>query len=253
MEIRTPALHSVLGRGFLCLSPPPSPQLLSSYFIATIWCLLTAVSSPLQAPHSTPRLPCTVPLAQPNIAHFILPALSPLSHPSSHPYSFTHPFPVPRLGPVSYQPLFISTPTAQEVSIPLLLIPPPLWLPCLFSLHSHWLFAGLLIQIRPPLLPSLSSCSHRKEPAGCKVSVAHPPPRSSSREFLTWTNSSVFCIFLFSERVEPFLQKIPKFTFREIKFRSALVQTVELRKNYWQQKRGFLHKKIDTAIYTHNH
>lgn len=61
-----------------------------------------------------------------------------------------------------------------------------------------------------------------------------------------------FCLLSFLERVEPFLQKIPKYTFRDIKFRSALAQIAELRKNYWQQKREVLLKKVGTAVYTYN-
>lgn len=143
MEIRTPALHSVLGRGFLCLSPPPSPHLLSSYFISTIWCLLMAASSPLEAPHSNSRLQYTVPPVQPNIAHLVLPVLSPPSHPSSCPHLFTHPVQSPR-GPVSSQPLHFHSHCLGGVSSPIYGPSPTMTpLPLLFPFHLI-LLPGLL-------------------------------------------------------------------------------------------------------------
>lgn len=112
MEIRSPALHSALGRGLLCLSPPPSPQLLSSPSISTIWCLLMAVSSPLQAPYSSSGLPCSV---------------HPSKHCSSHPSSSSNP--IPSLLP-SY-PYPFTHPSAAS-----------LWFhlrPGTLNFHSHWL------------------------------------------------------------------------------------------------------------------
>lgn len=146
MEIRPPALHSALGRGLLCLSPPPSPQLLSSYSISTIWCLLMAVFS-LQAPYSSSGHPCTV---------------CPSKHCSSHPSSPSNLIPSQSLHPPlcsipvlpshtrhSQFPLHclgsISSFTSDSFPI---MIPLPLLL-------SFPFFAGLVLQIHSPL-PSLS-------------------------------------------------------------------------------------------------
>lgn len=250
MEITAPALHSAFGRGFLCLSPPPSPQLLTSYSSSTIWCVLTAMPSPLQASHSSPSLPCTVPLAHPNAAPLIHPVLlppipsllpslplhPPLSRPPLAPSpTLTLPFHSHCLGSIN-SPISNSSPTMSPLSL----------LPS-FLLALCW--ARNSYSPSPP--PSLSLCSHRMEPVGC---VCPPPtPRILFKRIFNMNKQECFWIFAFLERVEPLLWKIPKFTFRDIKFRSALAQTAELRKYYWQQKRGFLHKKVGTAISIHNH
>lgn len=174
MEIRSPALHSALGREFLCLSPPPSPQLLFS-----TPSLQSGVSSWLCPPHfrlPIPVLDNHVLFAHRNISHLTLPALLTPHHPSSHSYPFTHPSPAsPWYHLIPATPNFhshclrsISSPTSDSfpITIPLPLLPS---------------IPGLLLQIHSPL-PSLSMGSHCTEAAGCKVSVLHPFP---TRELLT--------------------------------------------------------------------
>lgn len=54
----------------------------------------------------------------------------------------------------------------------------------------------------------------------------------------------LFFIFSLLERVEPFWQKILKFTFRDIKFKSALPKLQS------SGKEGIYIKKVGTEIYT---
>lgn len=232
MEIRSPALHSALGRGFLCLSPPPSPQLLSSYSISTIWCLLMAVSSPFQALYSSFGLPCSVhpskhctshPASPLNPTPSLLPSLSPHSPPSSvslvPPHTSHSQFPLPLSGKYQF-PCFCFLPhNDSPASCPFIPTGSFLGFYCRFT----------------PLCPHFLDAATVQRQLARKVSVP-------AREFFTWTNNRV--VFSLLERVEPFLQKILKFTFRDIKFRSVLGQTAELR------KRGGLHKK-STCSNTH--
>lgn len=139
-------------------------------------CVFPTSGSPFQSQTPIPRSPCSAEYCS---SHPFRP-LTPV--PTSSPTPVQSP-----LGPISYQSLFISTPTVWEVLIPLFLMPTMTPLPLLpsFLLALCWVFNPN--SFSPP--PSLSSCSHCTDAVGCNASVPHPPPRSSSREFSTRTTA----------------------------------------------------------------